>query len=248
VLHETSGFMNAAKSKLLLGGLNEQQVNELEITKQAKITNTIYSKAAGTITEIALKEGDYVNEGTMIYKMADLSSLWVEAQLYTNELGYLEEGKKVEIVADAYPDERIDGIVIFVNPELQQQSKINLIRAAVNNSRMLFKPGMQAYVVLKSENKRSIVIPSDAVLKNAAENIVWVLHEKTAAPDLQFKFEPRTVTIGLQTKNKTEIISGLRQGDQVVVSGAYLLNSEYIFKRGAAPTEMKAKEMPGMKM
>ena len=143
----------AAKNKLLLWGLNDKQIKELEKSKQPQITNTIYSKVAGVITEIPLKEGDYLSEGTKIYKLTDLNSLWVEAQLYTNELGYLEEGNKVEITSDAYPDERIEGTVIFTNPELQEQSKINLIRVEIDNSKKIFKAGMQAYVVLKSEQK-----------------------------------------------------------------------------------------------
>jgi Cu(I)/Ag(I) efflux system membrane fusion protein len=83
-----------------------------------------------------------------------LSSIWVEAQLYTNELSYLQEGKEVEIIPGPYPDERIKGWVVFTNPELQQQSKVNLIRIEVNNPTFRHKPGMQAYAVLKSEEKQ----------------------------------------------------------------------------------------------
>ncbi len=218
----------AGRNKLLLWGMNNEQIKELEITKQTKITNTIYSRVSGVVTEIPLKEGDYVNEGTKIYKLADLNSLWVEAQLYTNELGYLQEGKKVEIIPEAYPDDRINGTIIFVNPELQNQSKINLVRIEVNNAKQLLKPGMQAYVVLKSEEKKSIVLPIDAVLQNANESVVWVQKEKG-------KFEAHQVTTGIQNKNKIEITSGLKNEDHVVVSGAYLLNSEFVFKRGESP-------------
>ncbi len=228
-------------NKLLLAGLNESQIKELETTKQAKITNTIYSKVEGVITEIPLKEGDYVNEGTGIYKFANLSSLWVETQLYSNELKYLEEGYRVEVVAEAFPNEHIFGTVFFANPELQEKSKINIIRIEVNNVNKLFKPGMQAYVILKSEVKKSIVLPLDAVLQNAHKNIVWIEKEKG-------KFEARTVTIGIQNKNKVEITSGLKLGENVVVAGAYLLNSEYVFKRGVTPLEMKTDKNHVMKM
>jgi Cu(I)/Ag(I) efflux system membrane fusion protein len=234
-------ILTSAKNKLLLWGLNEQQIKELETTKQTKITNTIYSKISGVITEISLKEGDYVNEGTKIYKLADLSSLWVEAQLYSNELGYLLEGGMVDIIAEAYPDERIKGNIFFINPELQEQSKINLVRVEVDNSRHLYKPGMQAYVILKSDQKKSIVLPMNAVLQNAKENVVWVQIEKG-------KFEARAVTIGIQNKDKIEITSGLKAGDFVVVSGAYLLNSEYVFKRGVTPMDINMDKNHDMKM
>jgi Cu(I)/Ag(I) efflux system membrane fusion protein len=231
----------SAKNKLLLWGLNEEQIKELETTQLTKITNTIYSKVSGTITEIPLKEGDYVNEGTKIYKLADLSSLWVEAQIYTNELAYLTEANKVEITPEAYPDEHISGTIIFVNPELQEQSKINLIRVEVDNSKQLFKPGMQAYVILKANEKKSITLPMNAVLQNAKESVVWIQIEKG-------KFEARTVKIGIQNKDKIEIISGLKQGENVVISGAYLLNSEYIFKRGITPMDMTTDKNHSMKM
>ena len=100
---------------------------------------------------------------------------------------------------------------------------------------------MQAYVVLKSNQKKSIVLPMDALLQNAKENIVWVQKEKG-------KFEARTVTIGIQNKNKVEITSGLKEGESVVVSGAYLLNSEYIFKRGIIPMDMETDKNSTMKM
>lgn len=221
----------SAKNKLLLWGLNENQLKELEVTKLAKITNTIYSKASGVISDIPLKEGDYVTEGTTIYRITDLSSLWVEAQLYTNELNYLEEGKKVEIITDAFPDEKIKGKIIFVDPELMNRSKINLVRIEVSNSKMMYKPGMQAYVVLKSDEKKAIVLPSDAVIRNANNNMVWLETEKG-------KFEPRIVIIGIQNKDKVEILSGINEGEMVVVSGTYLVNSEFIFKRGEKPSPL----------
>ena len=92
---------------------------------------------------------------------------------------------------------------------------------------------MQAYVVLKSKQNNSIVLPIDAVLQNQNQNVVWIQKEKG-------KFEARTVTIGIQNKSKIEITSGISEGESIVVSGTYLLNSEYIFKRGTNPmSEMK---------
>jgi len=239
-------LVTAARNKLELWGLTEAQIAALEKTGQPKITNTVYSKVSGVITEIPLKEGDYVNEGTEVYKVADLSSIWVEAQLYTNELSYLREGKEVEITPAPYPDERIKGNIVFTNPELQQQSKINLIRVEVNNAAFRYKPGMQAYVSLKSEEKNALVLPVDAVIQNANNSLVWVQTQKNT-------FEPRIVTTGVQNSEKIEILSGLKEGEMVVTSGTYLLNSEYVFKRGMNPMENKKEEapmnnMPNMKM
>ena len=217
-----------SKNKLYLWGLSEKQVSELEKIKQAKITNTIYSSATGTITEIPMKEGDIVNEGTKIYQVADLSSLWVEAQMYSNELGLLEEGIKVEIVPDAFPDEAMEGVITFSNPELQNQSKINLVRVEVKNSSGKFRPGMQAYVIHHSEEKKAIVLPIDAVLQDSKMKLVWIQNKEGG-------FESRIVETGIENKFRIEIKSGLNVGDKVVTSGAYLINSEYIFKLGMMP-------------
>ena len=236
-INKSLDMVRSAKNKLLLWGMTDKQIAELEKTKKAQITLPVYSTSSGIITEIPLKEGDYVKEGTKIYKLADLTSLWVEAQLYTGELGYLEQGKKVEIVAQAFSQETIEGVITFANPELQGESKINLVRIEVDNSKMLYKPGMQAYVKLKSEERKAIELPVDAVIQNAVHSIVWVQNKKGS-------FEPRMVKLGIQSKDKIEIISGLNEGEMVVISGAYAVNSEYIFKRGAMPME----NMKGMKM
>ena len=229
-------IITASKNKLLLWGLNEDQIEKIAQTKQTQITNTIYSPASGAITEIPLKEGDYVNEGTKIYKLANLNTLWVEAQLYTNELQYLDAGKNVEIIPESYPNERINGVVTFVNPELQEQSTVNLIRIEIDNKRNLFKAGMPAYVLLKSNEKKTMVLPLDAVLQEREYNVIWVQIKKGV-------FEARNVTIGIQNKNKIEIISGVKEGEAVVTSGAYLINSEFVFKRGTTPMQNKNMKM-----
>jgi membrane fusion protein, copper/silver efflux system len=220
----------AAKNKLSLWGLTESQIAALEKTGEPKITNTIYSKVSGAVIEIPLKDGDYVNEGAGIYKVANLGALWVEAQLFTNELAYLNEGQQAEISPVSYPGEHIAGKVVFVNPELQDRSKISLIRIEVNNAAMRYKPGMQANILLKSEPKKVIALPMDAVLQNSRNSIVWVETRGNT-------FEPRIVITGIQADDRIEILSGLNDSDRVVVSGAYLLNSEYVFKHGINPLE-----------
>jgi membrane fusion protein, copper/silver efflux system len=234
-----NSLVSSARSRLLLWGLSESQVRNLERTKLPQITNSIYSDASGVITNIPLKEGDYVNEGSEVYRLADISNLWVEAQLFTNELGNLQEGKQVEIIPEPFPEDVIYGAVTFANPELQQETKINLVRVEVANPGNKYKPGMQAYVSLKSGDKKAIVIPADAVIRNSNNNIVWVQKGKG-------KFEPRNVELGVQNNNSVEIISGLKEGEPVVTSGTYLLNSEFVFKRGGNP--MNAMDHSGMKM
>jgi len=229
--------IRAAKNKLLLLGLSGNQIAELEKRKQSKITTTVYSKVSGTITEISIKQGDNVNEGTKIFKLADLNTLWVEAQVYSDELDLLGAGKKVEIIPEGMPEEVTEGEITFINPELQNASKINLVRIQVDNSRKKFKPGMQVYVTIHSDEKQAIVLPVDAVIREAKHSTVWIQNAEGG-------FESRMVETGIENNNKLEIVSGLQEGEIVVVSGAYLINSEYVFKRGMMPMA----DMEGMKM
>ena len=226
--------ISASRNKLLLWGMTDTQISELEKTRQAKITTTIFSPADGTITEIPVKEGDIVNEGEKIIQISDLSMLWVEAQMYSNELQLLNEGKKVEVVPDAYPQDVVEGMITFSNPEFQAGSKINLVRVEVKNPGGKYKPGMQAYITHHSEEKKAIVLPADAVIRSEKNSVVWIQNK-------QGGFEPRIVETGIENKFRIEIKKGISAGEKAVVSGAYLINSEYIFKLGMVPSEIGKK-------
>ena len=232
----SNSLIESSKNKLLLWGLTEAQVTELEEKKETKIINPIYSKASGTAIEIQYKEGDYINEGSIIFKLADLSTLWVESQVYSNELDEISEGTKLEVIPEAFPEEVIAGTVEFSNPELQTQSKINLVRVKVSNARKQFIPGMMAFVIVKSKPKPGIILPIDAVIQSKKKSHVWIRNKDGS-------FEAREVQTGMQTKTKIQILDGIKEGTAVVISGAYLIYSDYVFKRGVYPlTEIKSTE------
>ena len=227
-------LLQSAKNKLLLWGFNETQIQELVTNKKAGSTTTFYSTAAGYITSADIREGDYVMEGGTIVKLADLSTLWAEAQVYTSQLSAIDlQGVAIVQLPDADGKE-IKGKIEFVNPEINPDTRINLIRVSVPNANKQLKPGMPAYVVLKSQQHKSLTLPMDAVIRDGKGATVWV---KTGA----HSFKNKMVETGLETSDRIEIKSGLSAGDVVVISGAYLLQSEYIFKKGANPME-------GMKM
>ncbi len=225
------GLIESAKNKLLLWGLTEEQIKKLEEEKKANITNPIYSKVSGVIMEIPFREGDYIDEGSAIFKLADLSNLWVEAQVYSNELNQIGLNNKLLVIPEAYPEEQIVGEIDFSNPELQIGSKINLIRVKIPNSRRQFIPGMMAFVVLRSKPKPAITLPPGSVIRVGNKAHAWIRNKDGS-------FEARQVFTGMQTGTKIEILDGLKAGETVVTSGAYLLYSDYVFKRGAYPLEI----------
>ncbi|MEO7305834.1 MAG: efflux RND transporter periplasmic adaptor subunit [Ferruginibacter sp.] len=227
-------LLQGAKNKLLLWGMSQGQVLELAKSKRATATTTFYSTASGYITTLDIREGDYVMEGGTIVKLADLSSLWAEAQVYTSQLAELDRNSAAVVLLPDFDGKEITGRIEFVNPEINPDTRINLIRVSIPNPGNQLKPGMPAYLLLKSPLRKTLTLPVDAVIRDGKGATVWVqTSDKT--------YKSVMVQTGLETDDRIEIKSGLKNGDVVVISGAYLLNSEYIFKKGADP-------MAGMKM
>lgn len=220
-------LIQSAKNKLHLWGLSDNQINELATTKKVSVLTTFYSTASGYITTLEAHEGEYVSEGGTIVRLANLSSLWAEAQVYTSQFSQIDR-RGTAIVQ--FPDlgKEIKGNIQFVNPEINPDTRINLIRIVVPNPGNQLKPGMLAYVVLKNQQRNSLTLPIDAVIQGEKMNMVWVQIDKNT-------FKSIMVETGLVSDDRIEIKSGLKEGDIVVTNGAYLLNSEYIFKKGVNP-------------
>ncbi len=231
-------LVQSAKNKLLLWGMSEAEINELARTKKASILTPFFSTASGYITTLESHEGDYVAEGGTIMRMANLSSLWAEAQVYTSQLSEIDRNGTATV---QLPDlnKEMSGRIQLVIPENNPNTRINLIRVSVPNSGNQLKPGMPAYVILKNRQRNSLTLPIDAVIRGEKMDIVWIKIDKNT-------FKSVMVETGLESDDRIEIKSGLKQGDVVVTNGAYLLNSEYIFKKGANP--MGNMDMGNMKM
>jgi len=224
-------LLRSAKNKLLLWGLSESQIQHLASSKEKERTTSIYSNADGYITSLDIKEGDYVMEGMAVLHLAELSSLWVEAQVYNSEFSKIEK----DAIAEVRIEQRtFRGKIEFINSEVNTDSRVTLIRVTVVNNDNKLKPGMPAYVVLENPKHDMLSLPIDAVLRDGKGATVWLMTSKNT-------FENRMVEVGMETGDRIEIKSGLMDGDVVVLTGAYLINSEYIFKKGANP-------MSGMKM
>jgi len=227
-------LLQGAKNKLLLWGMTEGQIQGLTKNKKATPTTTFYSTASGYVTSFDIREGDYIMEGGTIVNLADLSSLWAEAQVYTSQLATIDRNSIATVQLPDFDGKEITGRIEFVNPEIVPDTRINLIRVAISNPGNQLKPGMPAYVLLKSPLRKTISLPIDAVLRNGNGGTVWVSTGNNT-------FKNKMVETGLESDDMIEIKSGLSVGEVVVITGAYLLQSEFIFKKGTKPME-------GMKM
>ncbi len=240
----SESFATAAKKKLLLYGMSEEQINRIKTSKHIIEYISVYSSAEGFVTETSVVEGNYVSSGMTLFRLASMSSLWVEAQVYLPYLPYLKVGTEAKFHVASASDEAYTGKVIFIDPQVQSPERFVLGRFQIINPSQQIKPGMLANIVLQTEKHKSFTLPDDAVIIDSKGANVWVRNKDVV-------FENKMVTIGMQNSTSIEILDGLSDGYVVVVSGAYLLNSEYVFKRGASPMEGHQDiyhDMPGMKI
>ena len=166
-------------------------------------------------------------EGGTVVQLANLSTLWVEVQVYSSELYQIPKGAYATILVPG-SDKQLYGRLEFANPEASADTRINILRAVVPNTDNQLKPGMSVNVKVQATQRNSLTLPTDAIILDGNGAIVWI---QTGVN----KFRSQMVTTGLESDGFTEIITGLKEGDAVVVQGTYLLHSEFVFKRGAEP-------------
>lgn len=227
-------LINAAIEKLLFFGLTNKQILDLRKSSEVSPQTTFYSTYSGTITEIITTEGSFAMEGTGIIKLADLNSLWLETQVNVNYAKNLKIGQNAKITFTDFPDKTINAKVSFINPEINPDSRLLLIRMEIPNPNSQLKPGMQAIARLSQPKQKGLFIPIDAVIREENSAYIWV--EKRPGV-----FENLMVETGVETDGMIEIKTPIDAAKKVVVTGAYAINSEYIFRKGTDPME-------GMKM
>jgi Cu(I)/Ag(I) efflux system membrane fusion protein len=220
-------LIRSARHKLQLWGMTDGQIKALAAMKQAPFTTTFYSPESGYVTALNVTEGGYVGEGGSIVELANLSTLWAEAQVYTSQMHQVRAGAAATVIVPGEP-QGIAGRIEFANPEVATDTRINLLRVVIPNPGGRLRPGMSALVGVQTASRNALTLPTDAVIRQQNGATVWV---KTGAN----RFQSRMVTTGLEIEGLVEINSGVKAGDIVVVSGVYLLHSEFVFKRGADP-------------
>ncbi len=223
-------LVESSRNKLLLWGMSENQINDLAKTKVNSPVTGFFSPADGYVVNLESHEGDFVAEGATILRLANLSILWAEAQVYATQLSQTDQGGRAIVQVPGLSLE-IPGRIEFVNPEMNPSVRFNLIRVVIPNPGGLLKPGMPVYVMLKNRKTQALTLPADAVIRSEKRSMVWIRTGHN-------RFRPVIVKTGLEDGGWVEIISGLKPGDVVVTSGAYLLNSEYVIRHGSEPVQM----------
>lgn len=227
-------MFNAAKQKLLFFGFTNAQIENIKTSKDVSPYTVFYSTINGTISEISTEEGSYTMEGSSIIKLADLNSLWLETQVNVNYAKNLQLGQKAQITFADFPEKTINAQVSFINPEINLDTRLLLIRLEIPNTNLQLKPGMQAITKLTQSNLKGLYIPIDAIIREENTSYIWVEKELGV-------YEIQMVETGIESNGMIEIKSKINKAKKVVITGAYGINSEYKFRKGSNPME-------GMKM
>jgi membrane fusion protein, copper/silver efflux system len=225
-----ASFLKSAEKKLLLYGLTQQQINRLSESKNMQPRITFLSPAAGVITAINAAEGQYVEEGSTLYKIENIKKLWLEAELYPSETSLIKTGDRIQVKVSGFENEPVQATVTFLSPEFRQGTQIAVMRGSVDNPEMKFKAGMQAQVFLTHSSRKALAIPVDAVIRSENGMHVYIQTGRNS-------FRPQRVKTGVEDFTQVEITEGLNEGDTVAVTGAYLLYSEIILKKGSDPMQ-----------
>jgi Cu(I)/Ag(I) efflux system membrane fusion protein len=221
-------FLKTAEKKLVLYGLNKDQIEQLRKSGIQQQRITFLSPSTGIITEINATEGQYVGEGALLYRIENTSKLWVEAELYPNEASLVKIGDKISVRINGYESGPLQARVVFLSPEYRANTQIIVMRGTLENRELTFKPGMQAQVLFTHSSRVALSIPVDAVIRDENGTHVYVESGKNT-------FEPRMVRTGIEDFEQVEITEGLKENEVIAATGAYLLYSEFILKKGTNP-------------
>lgn len=213
----------AVRNKLKLWKLSENQINQIESSKQVKEYFPVYATVSGTVLEKLVEVGDYVKLGQALFKIANLNSVWANFDVYESQIASFKVGQEIQISSSAYPGETFKAKVSFIDPVVNTQTRIVTMRAVIDNSKQKFKPGMFLYGKVKnssSEKYEEVVIPASAVLWTGKRSIVYV-KPKAEEP----VFEMREVVLGNQRGDTYEIKKGLSSGEEIVTNGVFTVDA-----------------------
>ena len=224
-------LIESTKRRLLLWGITERQIEELEKTKNVRTHMTIYTPISGTVIHKMAVEGKYVKEGENIYHIADLTNIWMLADIFEYELSWVKVGQKVEIITPTYPGESFKGTVSFIDPFLNEKTRSCKVRVDVPNPKLKLKPGMYVDATLKipigPKDGLVLAVPKSSVLDVGLRKLVYIDIGEGKYLAKEVKIGPEASTIVKGRKERFyPILEGLAEGDKVVTRANFLIDSQ----------------------
>ncbi len=221
-------LVKSSRERLKLLDVPAHQMRELQRSHKVKKSLHIHTPESGIVMKIGAREGQFVTPATEIYMIADLSKVWVYANIYEYELPWVKEGDAVEMQLAGVPGKIFKGHLTYIYPYAEAKTRTIKVRLVFDNPEFLLKPEMFADVTIYAGLQvNSVVIPSEAVIRSGSRNQIFVVREPG-------KFEPRIVTLGLASNGQVAVLKGLKIGETVVTSSQFLIDSESKLREATA--------------
>jgi Cu(I)/Ag(I) efflux system membrane fusion protein len=228
----------ASRQRLAAFGVSEAEIKRLESERQVRQRVPVYAMNDGFVVHLGVREGIYITTATDIMSIADLDSVWVLVEVFERQAAWVKAGQRAEVTLDYLPGEVLIGTVDYVYPELDAKTRTLKVRLRFDNPAAAFRPNMFARVtILGTETSPVVHVPQEALIRGGAVDRVVM-----ALGDGQFRAQP--VKIGIEAGDRVEIRSGVSEGDRVVTSGQFLIDSESNIGSALSRMDDSGMEMP----
>ncbi len=214
-----ASLLSAAKERLLQWEVSPGEIEKLDQSAKPITDLTIYSPVSGYITDKKALPNMYVQPETMLYTVADLSHVWVLAQVFQSDAGKIKPGDSAEITLDAYPGRVFNGRVDYLLPQIDMNTRTLPVRLVFPNPGLKLRPGMYVNVRAKLPMGRQLVVPASAAFHSGTKNLLFVYQGEGS-------IEPREVEFGPQVGDQIVVAKGLKPDEQIVTSANFLIDSE----------------------
>ncbi|MDP4267722.1 MAG: efflux RND transporter periplasmic adaptor subunit [Bacteroidota bacterium] len=218
------GILISAREKLHRWKLTDQQISDIEKAEKTIANFEIKSSASGIITKKYVSQGDYVSQGSALFEISDLSKVWVFFDAYENDMPWIKKGDKIKFSLQSMPGKDFKANISFITPVIDNNSRVAKLRVELTNKDGVFKPGMFASGILNAKIeafKNNIIIPHSAVLWTGKRSIVYI---KVPAKETSL-FEIREIDIGPDLGSSYIVLSGLKEGDELVTNGVFSIDA-----------------------
>jgi multidrug efflux pump subunit AcrA (membrane-fusion protein) len=212
-------LLRSARERLRLWDITDAQIKKLDETGEVEKTMTFYSPISGFVTDRKAFPGTSITPDMELYTLSDLSTVWATADIYEYEVPYVRLGQRVNLSLSYYPGKTYSGRISFLYPTVDPQTRTVKARIEIANPHFALKPQMFADAQIKVDYGTKLIVPQEAVLNSGMEQIVFVVHDGGV-------FEPRIVTVGPVVNGSVVILSGLKEGETIITSGNFLIDSE----------------------
>lgn len=230
--------MKASTLRLKALGVSQSQIKRLTKTRKADQYVQVYASQNGVVTALKVREGMYVTPATEVMSLADLSSIWLLAEVFERQANWVKPGQTAEVRLPSVPDGVWEGKVDYIYPDLDSVTRTLRVRLRFDNPDEALKPNMYAHVsIFGGQIDNALRIPREALIRDgASERVILALGEG--------RFQPREVEVGIESDDWVEVRSGLSEGDTVVVSAQFLIDSEASLKASLQRVQPPQKAMP----